>query len=229
MRVTLIALQTDEQITPITTIKRHGAAAGRVRHRPRSFEDRGGRSPLIIKDLDLYPQPPTNTRSPTLNSEEPLMLQFPPFARAGTTATPSSAPPSPLARASNATPPQPRPHGAASPAAPGNNAPGARGPPSWPHPVACPLSHRPPAHTTPPNGGFCTIRRIATACHRRVAPLMLQFPPVARANRRLASCTGPRPVACPPSHRSPGHTPPPTGGFAPLDASLRRVAGVSHP
>ena len=38
----------------------------------RSFEDRGGRSPLIIKDLDLYPQPPTNTRSPTLNSEEPL-------------------------------------------------------------------------------------------------------------------------------------------------------------
>ena len=39
----------------------------------RSFEDRGGRSPLIIKDLDLYPQPPTNTRSPTLNSEEPLI------------------------------------------------------------------------------------------------------------------------------------------------------------
>ena len=25
-----------------------------------------------IKDLDLYPQSPTNTRSPTLNSEEPL-------------------------------------------------------------------------------------------------------------------------------------------------------------
>ena len=37
----------------------------------RSFEDSGGRSPLIIKDLDLYPQPPLNTRSPTLNSEEP--------------------------------------------------------------------------------------------------------------------------------------------------------------
>ena len=65
------ALQIDEQITPITTVKRH-AAAGRVRHRPRSFEERGGRSPLIIKDLDLYPQPPTNTRSPTLNSEEPV-------------------------------------------------------------------------------------------------------------------------------------------------------------
>ena len=40
----------------------------------RSFEDRGGRSPLIIKDLDLYPQPPLNTRSPTLNSEEPKIL-----------------------------------------------------------------------------------------------------------------------------------------------------------
>ena len=31
----------------------------------------GSRRPFIIKDLDLYPQPPTNTRSPTLNSEEP--------------------------------------------------------------------------------------------------------------------------------------------------------------
>ena len=66
------ALQTDQQITPITTIKRHRAAAGRVRHHPRTFEDSGGRSPLIIKDLDLYPQPPTNTRSPTLNSKEPV-------------------------------------------------------------------------------------------------------------------------------------------------------------
>jgi len=28
-------------------------------------------SPLIIKDLDLYPQPSTNAWSPTLNSEEP--------------------------------------------------------------------------------------------------------------------------------------------------------------
>ena len=70
VRSTLIALQTDEQITPITTIKRH-RAAGRVRHRPRSCEGSGGRSSLIIKDLDLYPQPPTNTHSPTLNSEEP--------------------------------------------------------------------------------------------------------------------------------------------------------------
>ena len=30
----------------------------------------GGRSPLIIKNIDLCLQPPTNTRSPTLNSEE---------------------------------------------------------------------------------------------------------------------------------------------------------------
>ena len=35
------ALQVDEQITPITTIKRHGAAAGRVRHRPRSLTTAG--------------------------------------------------------------------------------------------------------------------------------------------------------------------------------------------
>lgn len=41
VRATLIALQTDEQIIPITTIKRH-TAAGRVRHRPRSCEDHGG-------------------------------------------------------------------------------------------------------------------------------------------------------------------------------------------
>ena len=39
-------------------------------------DDSGGRSPLIIKDLDLYPQPPTNTRSPTLNSEEPGIWQI---------------------------------------------------------------------------------------------------------------------------------------------------------
>ena len=65
------ALQTDEQITTITTIKQH-TAAGRARHRPRSFEDRGGRSPLITWDLDLYPQLPLNTHSPTLNSEEPV-------------------------------------------------------------------------------------------------------------------------------------------------------------
>ncbi len=35
------------------------------------LDNRRARSPLIIKDFDLYPQPPTNTRSLTLNSEEP--------------------------------------------------------------------------------------------------------------------------------------------------------------
>ena len=34
-------------------------------------DDGMGGSPLIIKDQELYLQPPTNTRSPTLNSEEP--------------------------------------------------------------------------------------------------------------------------------------------------------------
>ena len=39
---------------------------------PEVLDDSGGRSPLITWDLDLYPQPPTNTHSPTLNSEEPV-------------------------------------------------------------------------------------------------------------------------------------------------------------
>ena len=33
---------------------------------------RGGRSPLIIGDLDVYPQHPCLIGAPTLNSEEPL-------------------------------------------------------------------------------------------------------------------------------------------------------------
>ena len=37
-----------------------------------AFLDNGrARSPLIIKDLDLYSKHPTNTRSLILNSEEP--------------------------------------------------------------------------------------------------------------------------------------------------------------
>ena len=36
---------------------------------PEVFHKHRGWNPLIVKDLDLYPQPPTNTRSPTLNSE----------------------------------------------------------------------------------------------------------------------------------------------------------------
>ncbi len=38
---------------------------------PKVLDDSGGTSPLITRDLDPYPQPPTNSRSPTLNSEEP--------------------------------------------------------------------------------------------------------------------------------------------------------------
>ena len=45
---------------------------GRVWVDVEDLEDSGGRSPIIIKDLDLYPQPPTNTRSTTLNSKEPV-------------------------------------------------------------------------------------------------------------------------------------------------------------
>ena len=37
---------------------------------PKVLDDSGDRRPLIIKDLDPYPQPPTNTHSPTLNPEE---------------------------------------------------------------------------------------------------------------------------------------------------------------
>ncbi len=35
------------------------------------------------------------------------------------------------------------------------------------------------------DGGFCTTRRIATACRRRVAALMLQFPPHSDPRRRI--------------------------------------------
>ena len=48
------ALQVDERITPITTIKRH-RAAGRVRHCPRSLKAAGVEVRFIIKDLGPYP------------------------------------------------------------------------------------------------------------------------------------------------------------------------------
>ena len=50
------ALQVDEQITPITTIKRH-AAAGRVRHRPRSLTTAG-------VQVRSSPGTSTSTRNP---------------------------------------------------------------------------------------------------------------------------------------------------------------------
>ena len=46
------ALQTDEQITPITTIKRHTAAAGRVRHRL---------GPLKAAGVEVRSSPGTST------------------------------------------------------------------------------------------------------------------------------------------------------------------------
>ena len=39
-------------------------------------DDGMGGSPLIVNDLDLYPQPLTTNRSPTLNSEEPVFFGF---------------------------------------------------------------------------------------------------------------------------------------------------------
>ena len=40
--------------------------------------------------------------------------------------------------------------------------------------------------------GFCTIRRIATACRRRVAALMLQFPPRGAPSDGFSRLSGPR-------------------------------------
>lgn len=34
------------------------------------LNDSGDRSPIFVNDLDLYPQPPNNTRSPALNSKD---------------------------------------------------------------------------------------------------------------------------------------------------------------
>ena len=60
-------LQTNEQITPITTIKRHRAAAGRVRHRPRSLKTAG----VEVRSSSRTSTPTRNPRPPTLNTEEP--------------------------------------------------------------------------------------------------------------------------------------------------------------
>ena len=76
--------------------------------------------------------------------------------------------------------------------------------------------------------GFCTIRRIAAACRRRVESLLTQFPP--RDKEESGEPRGARWGARRGGKWSTPWSPPGThGGFAPLDASLRRVAGVSHP
>ena len=55
------------QITAFAPLKQ-GRTAGRVRHRPRSLEDSEGRSPLIIKNLNPYPQPPN--QHPLTNTQQ---------------------------------------------------------------------------------------------------------------------------------------------------------------
>ena len=62
------ALQTDEQITPITTIKRHTAAAGRARHRPR---------PLKTARVEVRSSPgtSTSTRNPRSTPGHPLITR----------------------------------------------------------------------------------------------------------------------------------------------------------
>ncbi|ERH26400.1 hypothetical protein HMPREF1980_01556 [Actinomyces sp. oral taxon 172 str. F0311] len=66
-------LQVDEQIHRSQRC-REAEQQVVARHRPRSFDDRGGSSPLVVKVLNFYPQPPTSTSSPTLNSEDPIHL-----------------------------------------------------------------------------------------------------------------------------------------------------------
>ena len=66
VRVTLIALQTDEQITPIATVKRR-TAAGRVRHRSRAFEDRGGLK--SAHHLGPRPLPATPDQHPVTHTQ----------------------------------------------------------------------------------------------------------------------------------------------------------------
>ena len=58
------ALQTDEQITPITTIKRRRAAAGRARHRPRSLKTAG-------VEVRSSPGTSTSTRNPRSTPTHP--------------------------------------------------------------------------------------------------------------------------------------------------------------
>ena len=68
------ALQTDEQITPITTIKRHGAAAGRVRH---------CRGPLKIAGVEVRSssRTSTSTRNPRPTPGHPHSTRKSPFTQ----------------------------------------------------------------------------------------------------------------------------------------------------
>ena len=62
--------------------------------------------------------------------------------------------------------------------------------------------------------GFCSIRSLASACRRRVAPLLVQFPHLAAPSTLGELDRAPLMVQFPPFD----------GGFAALDASCRRVA-----
>gem|GEM_PF-1944541 len=70
------ALQTDEQITPITTIKRHSPAAGRVRHRPRSLTTAG------VED-HLSSRTSTSTHNPRPTPTHPHSTRKSPFSAKG--------------------------------------------------------------------------------------------------------------------------------------------------
>ena len=72
------ALQIDEQITPITTIKRHTAAAGRVRHHPRSLKTAGvevrssSRTSTSTRNPRPTPTHPHSTRKSPISGRSPL-------------------------------------------------------------------------------------------------------------------------------------------------------------
>ena len=72
--------------------------------------------------------------------------------------------------------------------------------------------------------GFCTIRSLTTACRRRVAALMVQFPPFGGGVIGKQAAPGPARALWP--FRRASHLW--RWGFAALEASLRRVAGVSR-
>jgi len=93
------ALQTDEQITPITTIKRRRAAAGRVRHRPRSFKIAG-------VEVRSSSRTSTSTRNPQPTPTHPHSTQKSPQTPAASGIATAAAPLS----ASPPGEPQPRPH-----------------------------------------------------------------------------------------------------------------------
>ena len=93
------ALQTDEQITPITTIKRRRAPAGRVRHRPRSLKTAG-------VEVRSSSRTSTSTRNPQPTPTHPHSTRKSPQTPAASGIATAAAPLS----ASPPGEPQPRPH-----------------------------------------------------------------------------------------------------------------------